>query len=213
MSRMNDNLSLFDHADELICGVDEAGRGPLAGAVYAAAVILDPAKPIDGLRDSKKLTEAKRNELAEQIKANALAWSIAFCSESEIDALNILQASMLAMRRAVESLNPVPTLALIDGNRCPVMPIRSEAIVKGDDKVAEISAASILAKTARDASLMQLHEQFPHYAFDQHKGYPTALHLERLRLHGVSPVHRKSYAPVRELLDSQAQKTAKPRGR
>jgi ribonuclease HII len=203
MSKKNDNLSLFDYAGELICGVDEAGRGPLAGAVYAAAVILDPDKPIDGLRDSKKLTEARRSELAEQIKANALAWSIAFCTESEIDMLNILQASMLAMRRAVEALNPVPTLALIDGNRCPVMPIRSEAIVKGDDKVAAISAASILAKTARDASLMQLHEQYPHYAFDQHKGYPTALHLERLRLHGVSPVHRKSYAPVRELLELQ----------
>ncbi|HYD60045.1 MAG TPA: ribonuclease HII [Noviherbaspirillum sp.] len=213
MSKKNDSLSLFDHADELICGVDEAGRGPLAGAVYAAAVILDPHNPIDGLRDSKKLTEARRSELAEQIKANALAWSIAFCTESEIDTLNILQASMLAMRRAVEALNPVPTLALIDGNRCPVMPIRSEAIVKGDDKVAAISAASILAKTARDASLMQLHEKYPHYAFDQHKGYPTALHLERLRLHGVSPVHRKSYAPVRELLELQMTVTKKPGAR
>lgn len=213
MSRKSDNLSLFDHVDELICGVDEAGRGPLAGAVYAAAVILDPDKPIDGLRDSKKLTETRRNVLAEQIKANSLAWSIAFCTESEIDMLNILQASMLAMRRAVEALNPVPTLALIDGNRCPVMPIRSEAIVKGDDKVAAISAASILAKTARDASLMQLHEQFPHYAFDQHKGYPTALHLERLRLHGVSPVHRKSYAPVRELIELQALRIEKSRVR
>ena len=208
MSRKNDSLSLFDHADELICGVDEAGRGPLAGAVYAAAVILDPGRPIDGLRDSKKLTEAKRNDLAEQIKERALAWSIAFCTESEIDTLNILQASMLAMRRAVEALNPIPTLALIDGNRCPVMPIRSEAIVKGDDKVAAISAASILAKTARDASLMKLHEQFPHYAFDQHKGYPTALHLERLQLHGVSPVHRKSYAPVRALLDDAPSRVA-----
>jgi len=201
MRKSNANLSLFDHDDELICGVDEAGRGPLAGAVYAAAVILDPARPIEGLRDSKKLTEARRNELAEQIKASALAWSIASCSESEIDALNILQASMLAMRRAVEGLTPAPTLALIDGNRCPVMTVRSEAIVKGDDKVPAISAASILAKTARDASLILLHEQYPHYGFDQHKGYPTPLHLERLRLHGVSPVHRKSYAPVRELLD------------
>ena len=202
MSRKTESLPLFVHDDELICGVDEAGRGPLAGAVFAAAVILDPGKPIDGLRDSKKLTEARRTVLAEQIKERALAWTIASCSESEIDALNILQASMLAMRRAVEALNPVPTLALIDGNRCPVMRIRSEAIVKGDDKVAAISAASILAKTARDASLMQLHEKFPHYAFDQHKGYPTPLHLERLQLHGVSPVHRKSYAPVRALLES-----------
>lgn len=199
------SLSLFDHVDELICGVDEAGRGPLAGAVFAAAVILDPARPIEGLRDSKKLSEARRNALAEQIKTNALAWSIAQCSESEIDALNILQASMLAMRRAVEGLQVAPTLALIDGNRCPVMQVRSEAIIKGDDKVPSISAASILAKTARDASLMVLHEQYPQYAFDQHKGYPTALHLERLRLHGVSPVHRKSYAPVRELLGTSGQ--------
>lgn len=196
----NTSLSLFDYASEVICGVDEAGRGPLAGPVFAAAVILDPAREIQGLRDSKKLTEARRDELAIEIKAKALAWSIAQCNENEIDTLNILQATMLAMRRAVEGLKVVPTLALIDGNRCPVIPIRSEAIVKGDDKVPAISAASILAKTARDAALVMLHEQYPHYAFDQHKGYPTALHLERLRKHGVSPVHRKSYAPVRELL-------------
>jgi ribonuclease HII len=199
----NLNFSLFNHADELICGVDEAGRGPLAGPVFAAAVILDPGYPIDGLRDSKKLSEARRDMLAGQIKSHALAWSIAQCSEAEIDARNILQATMLAMRRAVEGLKMTPTLALIDGNRCPVMSIRSEAIIKGDDKVPAISAASILAKTARDASLMQLHQQYPQYAFDQHKGYPTALHLERLRLHGVSPVHRKSYAPVRALLGPQ----------
>ena len=203
MKTYDTNLSLFDHAGELICGVDEAGRGPLAGPVFAAAVILDPAKPIDGLRDSKKLPEARRDALAAQIKANAMAWSIAQCSETEIDALNILQASMLAMRRAVEGLKVVPTLALIDGNRCPVMNVRSEAIVKGDDKIPAISAASILAKTARDAMLLVLHEQYPDYAFDQHKGYPTALHLERLRLHGVSPVHRKSYAPVRVLLEKE----------
>ncbi len=183
-----------------MCGVDEAGRGPLAGPVFAAAVILDPLRPVAGLRDSKKLTEAKRDALAIEIKACALAWSIAQCSEEEIDELNILQATMLAMRRAVEGLRQQPTLALIDGNRCPVMPVRSEAVVKGDDKVPAISAASILAKTARDAALAELHRQYPHYAFDQHKGYPTALHLERLRLHGVSPVHRKSYAPVRALL-------------
>ena len=203
MKTYDTNLSLFDHAGELICGVDEAGRGPLAGPVFAAAVILDPAKPIDGLRDSKKLTEARRDALAIQIKAHALAWSIAQCSEAEIDTLNILQASMLAMRRAVEGLNVLPTLALIDGNRCPVMSIRSEAIVRGDDKVPAISAASILAKTARDAALLILHEQYPDYAFNLHKGYPTALHLERLRTHGVSPVHRKSYAPVRALLDME----------
>lgn len=201
MKKSNPSLSLFDHADELICGVDEAGRGPLAGAVFAAAVILDPARPIDGLRDSKKLSEARRTALAEEIKSKALAWAIAQCSEAEIDTLNILHASMLAMRRAVEGLHMQPTLALIDGNRCPVMPVRSEAIVKGDDLVPAISAASILAKTARDASLLVLHERYPHYGFDQHKGYPTALHLERLRLHGASPVHRRSYAPVREVLE------------
>ncbi len=201
MRKHDTNLSLFDHAGELICGVDEAGRGPLAGPVFAAAVILDPARPIAGLRDSKKLSEARRDALAIQIKADALAWAIAQCSEAEIDTLNILQASMLAMRRAVEGLKVLPTLALIDGNRCPVMAIRSEAIVRGDDKIPAISAASILAKTARDAALLKLHEQYPDYAFDQHKGYPTALHMERLRAFGVSPVHRKSYAPVRELLD------------
>ncbi|AKZ63252.1 ribonuclease HII [Herbaspirillum hiltneri N3] len=199
------NLSLFafdDYAGETVCGVDEAGRGPLAGPVFAAAVILDPARPIVGLRDSKKLSEASRDALALEIKDRAIAWAIAECSEDEIDQLNILHASMLAMRRAVETLKTIPTLALIDGNRCPVMTIRSEAIIKGDDKVPAISAASILAKTARDAALLVLHAQYPHYAFDQHKGYPTALHLERLRLHGVSPVHRKSYAPVRALLNA-----------
>lgn len=196
--------SLFDYKDDIICGVDEAGRGPLAGPVFAAAVILNPEKPIAGLRDSKKLTAAKREALAEHIKRDAIAWSIAQCSEAEIDTLNILQATMLAMRRAIETLSSAPTLALIDGNRCPVCQIRTEAIVKGDDKVAEISAASILAKTARDAALMVMHEQYPQYAFDQHKGYPTALHLERLRLHGVTPFHRKSYAPVRALLDAAA---------
>jgi ribonuclease HII len=194
-------LSLFDYAGETVCGVDEAGRGPLAGPVFAAAVILDAQRPIAGLRDSKKLTAASREHLAGEIKTHALAWAIAQCSEEEIDTLNILHASMLAMRRAVEALSVLPTLALIDGNRCPVMPIRSEAIVQGDDKVAAISAASILAKTARDAALRELHVIYPNYGFDQHKGYPTALHLERLQLHGVSPVHRKSYAPVRAILD------------
>ncbi|HEY8024494.1 MAG TPA: ribonuclease HII [Burkholderiaceae bacterium] len=194
------NLCLFDYADEVVCGVDEAGRGPLAGPVFAAAVILDPARPIAGLRDSKKLNEAQRDALAIEIRKHALGWSIAQSSELEIDGINILQATMLAMRRAVEGLQVRPTLALIDGNRCPVMAVRSEAIVKGDDKVAAISAASILAKTARDAALMELHRIYPQYAFDQHKGYPTALHLELLREHGVSPVHRKSYAPVRALL-------------
>ncbi|MDR6582224.1 ribonuclease HII [Herbaspirillum sp. BH-1] len=197
-------MALFDdHTGEIICGVDEAGRGPLAGPVFAAAVILDPARPVKGLRDSKKLSEAARDGLALEIKECALAWSIASCTEQEIDELNILQASMLAMRRAVEALSTLPTLALIDGNRCPVMSIRSEAIIKGDDKVPSISAASILAKTARDAALMVLHDAYPHYGFDRHKGYPTSLHLEMLRLHGVSPVHRRSYAPVKALLAGQ----------
>ncbi len=190
-----------DDSESLVCGVDEAGRGPLAGPVFAAAVILDPARPIAGLRDSKKLSEARRDRLALEIKQRALAWSIAQCSEQEIDILNILQATMLAMRRAVEGLRCVPTLALIDGNRCPPLAIRARAIIKGDATVPAISAASILAKTARDAALYLLHRQYPQYAFDQHKGYGTVLHLERLRLHGVSPVHRKSYAPVRALLD------------
>lgn len=201
MNKSEQTILLFDDENELICGVDEAGRGPLAGPVFAAAVILDPSKPITGLRDSKKLTEARRDALAIEIRNNALAWSIAQCSEAEIDALNILQATMLAMRRAIEGLPTPATLALIDGNRCPILTIRSEAIIKGDDKVPAISAASILAKTARDAALAELHRQFPQYAFDRHKGYPTALHLERLRAHGVSPVHRKSYAPVRALLN------------
>ena len=192
---------MFDYAGEVICGVDEAGRGPLAGPVFAAAVILDPTKPIAGLRDSKKLSPARRDALALIIQRDALAWSIAQCSAAEIDALNILQATMLAMRRAIEGLSVVPTLALIDGNRCPVTKIRTEAIVKGDDKVIEISAASILAKTARDALLLEMHARYPQYAFDQHKGYPTALHLARLRAHGVTPEHRRSYAPVRELLN------------
>ncbi|TFW18778.1 ribonuclease HII [Massilia arenosa] len=186
--------------DEIVCGVDEAGRGPLAGPVFAAAVILDPSRPIDGLRDSKKLTEARRMELEPLIKANALAWAVAKCSIEEIDRLNILHASMLAMKRAVHALQTVPTLALIDGNRIPRMRVRAIAIVEGDDKVHAISAASILAKTARDAALVKLHKKYPQYCFDQHKGYATELHLERLREHGPSPVHRRSYAPVRELL-------------
>jgi ribonuclease HII len=193
-------FSMDAYAGELICGVDEAGRGPLAGPVMAAAVILDPAHPIAGLRDSKKLSEAKRDLLAIEIKKYALAWAVAECSEQEIDEINILQASLLAMRRAIEALAVTPTLALIDGNRCPVMQLRAEAIVKGDDKVAAISAASILAKTARDHRLAELHLTYPQYALDQHKGYPTALHLARLREHGVSPIHRKSYAPVKALL-------------
>lgn len=187
--------------------MDEAGRGPLAGPVFAAAVILDPERPINGLRDSKKLSAAQRDALAELIKRDALAWSIAQASAAEIDTLNILHATMLAMRRAIEGLAVTPTLALIDGNRCPVCTVRTEAIVKGDQKVQEISAASILAKTARDSVLVALHARYPEYAFDRHKGYPTPLHLERLRLHGATPEHRRSYAPVRDVLNTSEPRT------
>lgn len=199
---MQCGFDLFDDSNALICGVDEAGRGPLAGPVFAAAVILDPAHPIEGLRDSKKLSAERREQLAAQIRQHALAWAIAECSVAEIDEINILQASMLAMRRAVLALSVPPGLVLVDGNRCPSLPFRVEAIVKGDDKVAAISAASILAKTARDALCLELHARWPQYAFDQHKGYPTALHLQRLALHGVSEVHRRSYGPVRALLEA-----------
>lgn len=187
-------------ADDIVCGVDEAGRGPLAGPVFAAAVILHPDRPIEGLRDSKKLTAERRDELALLIREHALAWAIAECSHEEIDKVNILQATMLAMKRAIEALATVPTVALIDGNRSPMMAIRCCPIIEGDDKVHAISAASILAKTARDAALVLLHQQYPEYAFDQHKGYGTALHLQRLKEHGASPVHRRSFAPVRAVL-------------
>jgi ribonuclease HII len=194
------NKGELDLTSQLICGVDEAGRGPLAGPVFAAAVILNPINPIAGLRDSKKLSETKRDRLALEIKKQAVAWYIAQASEQEIDQLNILQATMLAMQRAVQGLSVTPELALVDGNRCPSLMMSARAIVKGDDKVPAISAASILAKTARDAAMMELHVKYPKYAFDQHKGYPTTLHLARLSEHGVLPVHRLSYAPVRMAL-------------
>lgn len=186
--------------DAYVCGVDEAGRGPLAGAVYAAAVILDPVRPIAGIADSKKLSEKKREGLAEAIKSNAFAWMIAFATVEEIDSLNILQASLLAMKRAVEGLGVEPKQVLVDGLHCPRLASPTEAVVKGDSKVLAIAAASILAKTARDAEMRRLHEAYPNYAFARHKGYPTAEHLQLLAQHGVSPVHRKSYAPVRALL-------------
>lgn len=201
-------LPLFDDdltsGITLFCGADEAGRGPIAGPVFAAAVILDPGHPIAGLKDSKKLSEIKRDELAVEIKQHARAWAIAQCTIEEIDELNILHASMLAMKRAIEALQVRPELALIDGNRCPKLSIMAKAIVRGDDRVPAISAASILAKTARDAVMMDLHRQYPEYGFDRHKGYPTAYHLEQLSLHGVSPVHRKTYAPVRKILELAA---------
>ncbi|WP_189338887.1 ribonuclease HII [Chromobacterium amazonense] len=189
---------------QLICGVDEAGRGPLAGAVFAAAVILDPAKPIDGLADSKVLSEAKRDALAEWIKRDALAWCVASASVDEIDKLNILQATMLAMTRAVEGLSVRPVLAQIDGNRVPKqLPVPAEAIVKGDAKVAAISAASILAKTARDAELVALDVLHPQYGFARHKGYPTAEHLAAIESHGVLQAHRKTFGPVKVWLARQ----------
>ena len=188
----------------ILCGIDEAGRGPLAGAVYAAAVILNPQRPIAGLADSKKLSEAKRDALALEIKAHALAWGIASVSAREIDEINILQASMLAMQRAYDSMvdqfGMHATLIQVDGNRRPAFALPCEAIVKGDSKVAEISAASILAKTARDASLLELDAQYPQYGFARHKGYPTALHMERLAQYGVIAEHRRSYGPVKKLL-------------
>lgn len=189
--------------DSWICGVDEAGRGPLAGPVYAACVVLDPAYKIEGLADSKALSEKKRNSLALAIKAHAKAWAIAFASVEEIDQLNILQASLLAMKRAVESLSFVPGEVLVDGNQCPHLsfPVGAiRAIVRGDSLIPEISAASILAKTARDAEMQLLHQQYPQYGFDRHKGYPTAMHIAALQQHGVSVVHRRSFAPVRKLV-------------
>jgi ribonuclease HII len=189
----------------LVCGVDEAGRGPLAGPVSAAAVILDPDNPIAGLADSKKLTEQQRDRLAPIIQGKALAWAVAYADVGEIDRLNILQATLLAMRRAVLALPIRPRQVLVDGLYCPDIGIPSVAIVKGDSKVAAISAASVLAKTARDALMLELHEIYPHYGFASHKGYPTAAHLAALREHGVSIVHRKSFRPVRELLFPRAE--------
>ncbi|MCX8086426.1 MAG: ribonuclease HII [Rhodocyclaceae bacterium] len=184
----------------MICGVDEAGRGPLAGPVCAAAVILDPARPIAGLADSKKLSAAQRERLAAQIRAQALAWCVAEASVEEIDALNILQATLLAMQRAVAGLALRPTEVLIDGNRTPMLEVPCRAIIGGDAKVAEIAAASILAKTSRDARMLALHAEYPGYGFDRHKGYGTAAHLAALKRLGPSPHHRKSFAPLREQL-------------
>ena len=184
-----------------LCGVDEAGRGPLAGPVMAAAVMLDPARPIAGLRDSKKLSAAKRELLADDIRLHAAVWCVAEASVAEIDQLNILQATMLAMQRAVAGLARAPDEVWVDGNRCPDWAWRSQAVVKGDDKVAAIAAASILAKTARDQFMQQLHADFPAYGFAQHMGYGTAVHLAALKMHGACPHHRRSFGPVKRALD------------
>lgn len=184
-----------------LCGVDEAGRGPLAGPVVAAAVMLDPRRPVKGLRDSKKLTPANRERLADEIRARALAWCVAEASVAEIDRLNILHATMLAMQRAVAGMACTPDDVWVDGDRCPDWVWRSQAVVQGDDKVAAIAAASILAKTVRDELMRGLHEAYPLYGFAQHMGYATAAHLAALKANGACPHHRRSFAPVRLLLD------------
>jgi ribonuclease HII len=195
-----EQVPLIWDAPGLMAGVDEAGRGPLAGPVVAAAVILDDLNPIVGLADSKKLTALRRERLFDEIRAKALCCSIAEATVEEIDTLNILQATLLAMRRAVEGLRLKPTKVLVDGNRLPVLDVLAEAIVKGDSKVQAISAASILAKVHRDRWCQELHRQYPQYGFDGHKGYGTAAHLKALKEHGATPWHRKSFAPVAEVL-------------
>ena len=197
---------MFDYPKNyrLIAGVDEVGRGPLVGAVVTAALILDPNNPIEGLADSKKLSEKKRLALAAEIKQKALAWALGRAEAEEIDKLNILQASLLAMTRAVEALRIRPQFVLLDGNKIPNdLDIPAQAVVKGDSLVAEISAASILAKVARDQEMEELDRQYPEYAFAQHKGYPTKLHLEKLTALGPLPQHRRSFAPVRKVLENR----------
>lgn len=189
-----------DYQGSLLAGVDEVGRGPLAGDVVAAAVILDPQRPVEGLRDSKKLSASRREELAILIRERALAWAIASASVAEIDELNILQASLLAMHRAVQGLDVQPEYVLVDGNRLPDWNYVSEPVVRGDDRVPSIAAASILAKVHRDNALIALGAQYPGYGFASHKGYPTAAHLQALQTLGVTPVHRRSYGPVKKVL-------------
>lgn len=189
-------------ASRLICGVDEAGRGPLAGPVFAAAVVFPPGRRApNGIADSKLLSARRRESVAGVIKERALVWAVAWASVEEIDSLNILQASLLAMRRAVESLNLAPDEVLLDGAHCPVLSIPARAVIDGDAKIKVIAAASILAKTARDAEMCRLHERFPQYGFDEHKGYPTPRHLEALRRYGVCEAYRRTFAPVRNVLE------------
>lgn len=198
-----EQVSLAFDAPGLLAGVDEAGRGPLAGSVVAAAVILDELKPIRGLADSKKLSAKTRERLFDEIRAKALCFAIAEASVAEIDQLNILQATLMAMRRAVVGLRLKPVKVLVDGNQLPVLEVLAEAIVKGDTKVPAISAASILAKVHRDRWCQEVHQQFPQYGFDQHKGYGTAFHLNALKIYGACLHHRKSFAPVKSAYDSR----------
>jgi len=195
--QMGLDFSLVAQAHELVAGVDEVGRGPLCGAVVTAAVILDPNRPILGLNDSKKLTEARREKLYDEICEKALSWHIARAEVEEIDELNILHATMLAMQRAVEGLHITPKMAMIDGNRCPKLTMPSEAVVKGDSKVPAIAAASILAKVSRDREMAAFELIYPGYGIGGHKGYPTPVHLEALARLGPTPIHRRSFAPVR----------------
>lgn len=192
----------FTLVQELVAGVDEVGRGPLCGAVVTAAVILDPSRPILGLNDSKKLTELRRERLFDEIREKSLAWCIARAEVEEIDSLNILHATMLAMQRAVEGLSVTPKLALIDGNRCPKLAVPSAPVIKGDSQVPAIAAASILAKVSRDREMAALDLLYPGYGIAGHKGYPTPVHLEALRRLGPTPIHRRSFAPVREAFAS-----------
>jgi ribonuclease HII len=201
-SKRPEQLALHWSTPGLVAGVDEVGRGPLAGPVVAAAVMLDDLQPIRGLRDSKTLGPATRERLDAEIRAKALCVSVAEASVEEIDRLNILQATLLAMQRAVEGLRLIPTRVLVDGNRLPLLRMPAEAIVKGDAKVAAIAAASIVAKVHRDELLVRLHERHPLYGFADHKGYPTPDHLSALRMHGACEAHRRSFAPVREALRS-----------
>lgn len=198
-----DDLFKPDYNGHDVAGVDEVGRGPLAGDVVAAAVILDPGRPVAGLKDSKKLSAPRREQLALEIRECALAWSVARATVVEIDKHNILQASLLAMHRAVLALAPQPAYVLVDGNRLPRWEYASEPVVRGDDRVPAIAAASILAKVQRDSELVELEELYPGYGFAAHKGYPTAAHLAALQRLGVTPVHRRSFAPVRALLESE----------
>jgi len=195
-------MDLFScaYTGDLLAGVDEVGRGPLAGDVLAAAVILDPARPISGLADSKKLSEARREQLFVEICANAHSWSIARASVAEIDGINILQASLLAMHRAVQGLHVQPEHVLVDGNKLPRWRYSSEAVVQGDNRVPAIAAASIIAKVTRDREMVELDARYPGYGLAKHKGYPTKAHIEALQLLGVTPIHRRSFAPVREVL-------------